>query len=78
MIKRQSRSYLPNEQSNILGQIGAGERTPIFQLGEQRLERFSWYARLAPVRPIDGALTGIVRLEVPKEIGLEQARASQI
>ncbi len=75
MIKRQSRSYLPNDQSGILGQLGAGERTPLFQLGEQRLERFSWYARLAPVRPIDGAMTGIVRLEVPKEIGLEKARA---
>lgn len=75
MIKRQSRSYLPNEQSSILGQLAAGERTPLFQLGEQRLERFSWYTRLAPVRPIDGAMTGIVRLEVPKEIGLEKARS---
>jgi hypothetical protein len=75
MIKRQSRSYLPSDRSNILKELRAGERTPLFQLGEQRLERYSWYARLAPVRRIDGAMTGVVRLEVSKEIGLEKARS---
>jgi hypothetical protein len=75
MIKRQSRSYLAADRAAILGDLGAGQRTPLFQLGEQRLERFSWYARLASVRPIDGALTGVVRLEVPKETGIEKARA---
>jgi hypothetical protein len=74
LIKRQSRSYLPDDRSSILGALSAGERTPLFQLGEQRLERFSWYARLAAVRPIDGVMTGIVRLEVSKEVGLEQAQ----
>ena len=43
MIKRQSRSYLPNDHSAILQALGAGERTPLFRLGEQRLERYSWY-----------------------------------
>jgi hypothetical protein len=75
MIKRQSRSYLPSDRSKILNELGAGERTPIFQLGEQRLERYSWYARLAPVRPIDGAMTGVVRLEVAREVGLDKARS---
>jgi hypothetical protein len=73
MIKRQSRAYLPDD--TILKTLGDAERTPLFQLGEQRLERYSWYARLAPVRPIDGAMTGVVRLEVPKEVGIEQARS---
>lgn len=73
MIKRQSRSYLPDERAAILGALGAGQRTPLFQLGEQRLERYSWYTRLASVRPIDGAMTGVVRLEVAKEIGLDKA-----
>jgi hypothetical protein len=73
MIKRQSRSYLPDDRAGILGAIGSGQRTPLFQLGEQRLERYAWYARLAPVRPIDGAMTGVVRLEVAKEIGLDKA-----
>jgi hypothetical protein len=75
MIKRQSRSYLPNDRSDILNRLGAGERTPLFRLGEQRLERYTWYARLAPLRPIDGAMTGVVRLEVPKEVGLKNARS---
>ena len=75
MVKRQSRSYLPEDRSTILNGLAAGERTPLFQLGEQRLERYSWYARLAPVRRIDGAMTGVVRLEVAKEIGLEKARS---
>jgi hypothetical protein len=75
MVKRQSRTYLPADRSSILGGLHPGERTPLFQLGEQRLERFSWYARLASVRPIDGAMTGVVRLEVPRETGIEKARA---
>lgn len=75
MIKRQSRSYLPGDRSTILTTMAMAERTPLFQLGEQRLERYSWYARLAPVRPIDGMMTGVVRLEVPKEVGIERARA---
>jgi hypothetical protein len=75
MSKRQSRSYLPEDRSTILSALGTAERTPLFQLGEQRLERYSWYARLAPVRRIDGTMTGVVRLEVPKEVGQEQARS---
>jgi hypothetical protein len=75
MIKRQSRSYLPTDRAKILNELSAGERTPLFQLGEQRLERYSWYARLAPMRPIDGTMTGVVRLEVAKEVGLEKARS---
>ncbi len=74
LIKRQSRAYLPDDRSTIIGALEARERTPLFQLGEQRLERYTWYTRLARVRPIDGAMTGVVRLEVPKEIGLEKAR----
>jgi hypothetical protein len=74
MIKRQSRSYLPLDRAAILSALDAGQRTPLFRLGEQRLERYSWYARLAAARPIDGGMTGIVRLEVATSIGLEKAR----
>jgi hypothetical protein len=75
MIKRQSRPYLPDDRSPILKALKAGERTPLFQLREQRLERYSWYARLAALRPIDGTMTGIVRLEVSAEVGIEKARS---
>jgi len=74
MIKRQSRSYLPIDRTTILAVLSEGQRTPLFRLGEQRLERYSWYSRLASVRPIDGGMTGIVRLEVATSIGLERAR----
>jgi hypothetical protein len=74
MIKRQSRSYLPGDRATILSDLGSGQRTPLFLLGEQRLERYSWYTRLATVRPIDGAMTGVVRLEVATSVGLDKAR----
>jgi hypothetical protein len=75
MIKRQTRSYLDPDRARVLGQLATGDRTPIFKLGEQRLERYSWYLRLAERRPIDGAMAGIVRLEVAAQDGLDAARA---
>lgn len=74
MVKRQTRSYLDPERSRVLTQLGVGQRSPIFKLGEQRLERYSWYLRLADPRAIDGAMTGIVRLEVASREGLDAAR----
>jgi hypothetical protein len=73
MIKRQSRSYLDPPRAKVLGQLAAGERSPIFKLGEQRLERYSWYLRLAEQRVIDGTMAGIVRLEVAARDGLDAA-----
>ena len=74
MIKRQSRSYLDHERSAVIAALEVGERTPIFRLGEQRLERYSWYLRLAGRRPIDGSMAGVVRLEVAAVGGLEGAQ----
>ena len=74
LIKRQARSYLDAERAKVLGQLEAGERSPIFKLGEQRLERYSWYLRLAARRAIDGGMAGLVRLEVAAVEGLASAR----
>lgn len=74
MVKRQSRSYLDRERGRVLSDLRVGERTPIFKLGEQRLERYSWYLRLAAPRPIDGAMAGVVRLEIAARDGLDAAR----
>lgn len=71
MIKRQSRSYLDSARGAVIAQLAPGERTPIFKLGEQRLERYSWYLRLAGQRPIDGTMSGVVRLEVAAHGGVE-------
>jgi hypothetical protein len=75
LVKRQSRSYLDAARSEILAQLRPGERTPIFKLGEQRLERYSWYLRMARHRAIDGPMAGIVRLEVSAIGGLDAARS---
>jgi len=74
MIKRQSRSYLDPARGAIIAKLAPGQRTPIFKLGEQRLERYSWYLRLAGQRPIDGAMSGVVRLEVAAVGGLDEAQ----
>ena len=74
MVKRQSRSYLDVSRAPVLTQLQPGERTPMFKLGEQRLERYSWYLRLSQPRAIDGTMAGIVRLEVAASGGLDAAR----
>jgi hypothetical protein len=74
MIKRQSRSYLDVGRAQVLTRLRPGDRTPIFKLGEQRLERYSWYLRLSDPRVIDGTMAGIVRLEVAAGGGLESAQ----
>lgn len=73
MIKRQVRPYLASEQAAILPRLGVGQRTPLFILGDRSLERFSWYARIGVRRPIDGVMTGIVRLETTTARGLAAA-----
>jgi uncharacterized protein len=74
IIKRQNRPYLKPDQTPILSALRVGERTPMFCIGEQRLERFSWYARIGTRRPIDGTMTGIVRLETSTSTGIDVAR----
>jgi len=73
LVKRQSRAYLDGEHAQVLGRLQVGERTPIFKFGEQRLERYSWYLCLAPRRAIDGAMAGLVRLEVLTTDGINHA-----
>lgn len=73
VVKRMVRSYLPDEQAALLPKLTAGERTPVFALGNQVIDRFAWYLRL-----IDGSsswheLAGLVRCEVRMELGLERA-----
>jgi hypothetical protein len=75
MVKRQSRSYLDAARVQVIPQLQVGERTPIFKLGEQRLERYSWYLRLAQPRAIDAPMAGVVRLEVAADAGLPAAQA---
>jgi hypothetical protein len=74
-VKRLLRSYLDPSAAAILPRLVAGERTPLFLVEGQREPRYSWYLRLAPGRPIQSALAGIVRLETRATPGLDAARA---
>jgi hypothetical protein len=74
MVKRQSRSYLDADRSRVLGRLHAGDRTPIFKFGAHGRELYSWYLRLSDHRPIDGAMAGVVRLEIAAGVGLADAQ----
>ena len=64
LIKRQTQRYLDPERQRLLGELQVGERTPLFRFESRELPRYSWYARIATPRLIDGKMAGLVRLEV--------------
>jgi hypothetical protein len=73
-VKRLLRPYLDPSAAALLPRLAAGERTPLFLVEGQREPRYSWYLRLAPGRPIQSALAGLVRLETPATPGVDRAR----
>ena len=72
-VKRLQRAYLEPEAQALLPRLDTGERTPLFLI-EGREPRYSWYQRIAFGRPIESALTGVVRLETPASRGLMEAK----
>jgi hypothetical protein len=63
-VKTQRVQYLPEPVVSILGQLGDGERTPLFLIGGGRgVTRYSWYLRLPGPRV--QPLSGVVRCELP-------------
>jgi hypothetical protein len=73
-VKRLLRSYLDPSAHALLPRLEVGQRTPLF-LVPGREPRYSWYVRIARGRPIESALTGVVRLEARAARGLEEAKA---
>lgn len=61
-IKSHRRSYLPPTHADIIGRLAAGERTPLFTIGEGRFRRYSWYLRLTD-RGTGHSWSGIARAE---------------
>ncbi len=61
-VKTHNVQYLPTEQHRVVGELGEGERTPVFLIGG-RFTKWSWYLRLPG--PISHPLSGVVRLELP-------------
>jgi len=76
-IKTQHVQYLDADLQPVVGQLRAGQRTPIFSIGGAA-PRWSWYMRLPG--PISHPMSGVVRLEVPQTGPADSAadRADQI
>ena len=78
-IKSHNRRYLAPTEEEILGQLGCGERTPLFAFGEPR-PRYSWYLRLCALDETQHSWHGLVRCEVPaavsRDVAVELADAS--
>ena len=60
VIKSHDVKYLPTALDRVVGDLGPGERTPVFAL-DARFRKFSWYLRLPG--PAGGPWAGIVRCE---------------
>lgn len=71
LIKSQHVSYLPAIVSDVLGQLTAGERTPIVLVGD-RFRRWTWYLRLPG--PVNHPYESLVRCEVAPDRSVDDAR----
>lgn len=71
-VKSHRSDYLPAQLGAVVGQLKAGQRTPVFKLGSS-WERRTWYLRLpcAPGAP----WAGVVRVECSAELTVAAAIA---
>lgn len=77
VVKRFHQHYLSPPEAHLVTQLGAGERTPLFLLGEESsgVQRYAWYVRLVAMRAPWHDHAGVMRCEVGTSVGLEGARA---
>ncbi len=71
-VKTHHVSYLPPELVGVVGALAAGQRTPVFCMGE-RFPRQSWYLRLPG--QITHAWAGVVRCEAATDVEAADAVA---
>jgi hypothetical protein len=69
-VKTLHRGYGPPEVLGVASVLGAGERTPVFVVGES-VARWSWYVRLPG--PLVHPLAGVVRCEAATDMSLAAA-----
>ena len=75
-IKSHRAPYLSLDRAQVVGNLGVGERTPLFLIGRGgTYERYSWYFRIGS-RATGHAWTGVVRGEV--SAALEARRAAAV
>lgn len=70
-VKSHRVAYLPTSVEGLVRRLGPGERTPLFVLETNRT-RYSWYLRLPGGS--GHPWSGVVRLEAPSTVTLDQAR----
>jgi hypothetical protein len=69
-VKTHHVTYLPAQVRGVIGELGAGQRTPVFCLGG-RFPRHSWYLRLPG--EVSHAWAGVVRCEATTDVQAEDA-----
>ncbi len=73
-IKTHRAPYLSRQRAPIMGRVRAGERTPLFLIGQGGpYPKYSWYQRLADFRG-GHSWTGVVRCEVSSALTLGEAQ----
>lgn len=75
LVKSIYKLYVPHTHRPVLAQLAAGQRTPVFLIGDEARARYSWFLRLAAPGPAESDLAGLVRLEVSARSGIEVALA---
>jgi hypothetical protein len=70
-VKTHRVAYLPPEVSTVIGQLAAGQRTPLF-VTQGTWSRYNWYLRLPG--PGAHAWSGVVRCEASADLSLDTAR----
>jgi hypothetical protein len=70
IVKTFLRLYVPRECVPLLAELRAGERTPLFLIRDNKLNRYSCFLRLAQPQRTAHPLAGIVRLEVRAAVDL--------
>lgn len=68
-VKSHHTLYLQGDAAGVVAALRAGQRTPLFAIGDDRL---SWYQRLPGVG--EAGWAGILRGEVARSVGVEAAR----
>jgi hypothetical protein len=71
-VKAHHVAYLDTGLQRVVGDLGVGERTPLFTVGDRRF-RYSWYLRLPG--PATHAWWGVVRCEAPGDLAPADAVA---
>lgn len=71
-VKTHQVMYLTGRYRSVIGDLRAGERTPLVLIDTMFLPRYSWYLRLADL-PWGHSWTGIVRCEVAAAVGVDRA-----